>query len=122
MLTEANKPAMLQKKILIIDDETDFCFLLKSYFVRKHYEVHLSYSLTQGMELLETVKPDVVFLDNNLPDGSGWDMAAEIKKKFPSIELNLISAYRHEPPHINFRDINVWEKPVQLNELTKRFA
>lgn len=114
--------SMLTKKILIIDDETDFCFLLRSYFTRKHYDVYLSYSLTQGMELIETVKPDVVFLDNNLPDGSGWDMAAEIKQRFPSIEINLISAYRHDAPNLNYPGISIWEKPVQLNELTKRFA
>lgn len=109
------------KKILIIDDEMDFCYLMKSYFMRKKYEVFLSYSLTQGLELLEIIKPDVVFLDNNLPDGSGWDMAVEIKKKFPFVELNLISAYRHEAPK-NPVDIYVWEKPVQLNELSKHFA
>jgi DNA-binding response OmpR family regulator len=112
---------MLPKKILIIDDETDFCVLLRSYFTRKQYEVFLSYSLTQGMELLESVKPDIVFLDNNLPDGSGWDMAEEIKSRFPSIELNLISAYRHDAPK-NPVDIVIWEKPVQLNELSRRFA
>jgi two-component SAPR family response regulator len=90
--------------------------------VRKHYEVYMSYSLTQGMELLDLVKPDVVFLDNNLPDGAGWDMAEEIKKKFPFVQLNLISAYRHDAPQLNFADIHIWEKPVKLNELSKRFA
>ena len=114
---------MITKKILIIDDEADFCLLLRSYFIRKKYEVYFSYSLAQGLQLLETIKPDVVFLDNNLPDGSGWDKAEDIKNKFPAIELNLISAYRHEPPHCNnMSGIYLWEKPVQLNELSKRFA
>src|SRR5215471_20185120 len=102
---------MLTKRILIIDDEADFCLLLKSYFTRKKFDVYMSYSLTQGLELLDTIRPDVVFLDNNLPDGSGWDMAADIKKKFPAIELNLISAYRHDAPNLNCSDIHVWEKP-----------
>jgi len=72
--------------------------------------------------MLDTVHPDVVFLDNNLPDGSGWDAAEEIKRKFPGIELNLISAYRHDPPNCNMSGIHVWEKPMQLNELSKHFA
>jgi two-component system OmpR family response regulator len=117
-----NRVSMLTKKILIIDDEADFCLLLRSYFTRRKYEVYFSYSLTHGLELLDAIHPDVVFLDNNLPDGSGWDMAEEIKSKFPSIELNLISAYRHEPPHCDLSGINLWEKPVQLNELSKHFA
>jgi two-component system OmpR family response regulator len=122
MFTKADLNKPLTKKILIIDDEADFCLLLRSYFTRRKYEVYFSYSLTQGLQLLDTIKPDVVFLDNNLPDGSGWDMAEEIKSKFPGIELNLISAYRHEPPHCNLSGVYLWEKPVQLNELSKRFA
>ena len=41
------------KKILIIDDETDLCLLLKEYFVKKHYEVILSHTLMEGTHLLE---------------------------------------------------------------------
>ena len=122
MLTKADPNTDLAKKILIIDDEADFCLLLRSYFTRRKYEVYFSYSLTQGLQMLDTVHPDVVFLDNNLPDGSGWDVAEEIKSKFPGIELNLISAYRHDPPNCNMSGIHVWEKPMQLNELSKRFA
>ncbi len=112
---------MLTRKILIIDDETDFCLLLKAYFSRKKYDVYLSYSLNQGMKLLEEIKPDIIFLDNNLPDGFGWEKVEDIKKIIPFIELNLISAYQHETPKANFPDIHVWEKPLQLNELSKIF-
>jgi len=112
---------MPAKKILIIDDETDFCLLLKAYFVRKNYDVYLSYLLTQGMKLLEQIEPDIVFLDNNLPDGFGWEKVEDIKKMFPHIELNLISAYAYKPLKINFPDIHIWEKPLQLNELSKVF-
>jgi len=122
MLTNVVANDVLTKKILIIDDEADFCLLLRSYFTKRKYEVYFSYSLTQGLQMLDTVHPDVVFLDNNLPDGSGWDLAEEIKSKFPEIELNLISAYRHEPPNCNMSDIHIWEKPMQLNELSKRFS
>ena len=73
---------MITRKILIIDDETDFCLLLKAYFVRKKYDVYLSYSLNQGMKLLEEVKPDIIFLDNNLPDGFGWEKLKTLKKYF----------------------------------------
>jgi DNA-binding response OmpR family regulator len=122
MLTKTDSDNELTKKILIIDDEADFCLLLRSYFTRRKYEVYFSYSLTQGLQMLDYVHPDIVFLDNNLPDGSGWDLAEEIKSKFPGIELNLISAYRHDAPNCNLSGIYIWEKPMQLTELSKRFA
>jgi len=59
------------KKILIIDDEKDFGLLLKDFLTKK-YEVYLSHTIEDGMKTLEEIKPDYIFLDNNLPDGLGW--------------------------------------------------
>ncbi len=72
---------MENKKVLIIDDERDFCILLKSYFIRKKYTVYLSNFLSDGMQLLTDIKPDIVLLDNNLPDGLGWNKVEFILKK-----------------------------------------
>lgn len=111
---------MSRKKVLIIDDEADFCMLLKTYFLRKEYEVYLSYSLSKGMQLLEQVKPDVLLLDNNLPDGLGWNKIEFILEHFPELDLHLMSAYYYSPPKIK-DSVHIWEKPLRLQELSKHF-
>jgi two-component system OmpR family response regulator len=112
---------MSKKKILIIDDEADFCMLLKSYFSNKHYEVYYSYSLDTGMRLLEEIRPDILFLDNNLPDGSGWNSADEIMENYPQLQLNLISTHQNDFIKKETQLLRIWEKPLKLTELSKMF-
>ena len=107
-----------KKKVLIIDDERDLCLLLKDYFLRRDYDVALSHTLTEGKELLNTLKPNILFLDNNLPDEEGWENAPAFAHQFPDTYFVLISAYHPEvptmPEHAKFQII---EKPISFNDL-----
>lgn len=40
----------MDKKVLIIDDEVDFCLLLKGYFLRKKGEVYIYHTLSEGLK------------------------------------------------------------------------
>jgi DNA-binding NtrC family response regulator len=109
------------KKILIVDDEEDLCLLMKIYFTRKQYEVSIANTLQEGLSKLESLHPDVLFLDNNLPDGLGWEHAPEILEKHPQLELHLISAFHPNiPQNVDRARLRIMEKPFtqqQLNEL-----
>lgn len=112
-----------RRKVLIIDDEIDLCLLLKGYFLRKNYEVYLSHTLGEGISFLRSIRPDIVFLDNNLPDGIGWSAAPELAKEFPQMYINLISAFHPPLPEMpeNARH-NIIEKPISLTDLDKQLA
>lgn len=118
-----NMPDNNSKKILIIDDETDLCLLLKDYFVRKNYEVIISHTLTEGKDILSTLKPKILFLDNNLPDGVGWDLAPSIAANFPDTYIVLISAFHSTAPKMPVGSMfRVIEKPISMSELNKQFS
>ncbi len=106
-----------KKKVLIIDDEVDLCLLLKTYLIRRNYDVYYSHTLSEGLSQFNQVMPDIVFLDNNLPDGTGWEKAADLMTKYPDIQLHLISAYRPDAPEPISKGFKVWEKPLTLKEL-----
>lgn len=111
---------MTHKRVLIIDDETDFCLLIKNYFVKKNYEVHISHTLKEGLDSLELFKPDILFLDNNLPDGLGWEKTEYISKRYPNLRINLISAYHYNPAiSKQFTSIRIWEKPISMSDLNQ---
>ena len=112
-----------QKKILIIDDETDLCLLLKDYFLRKDYDVFVSHTLKEGEKAIETVHPDILFLDNNLPDGLGWENAHSIAISNPSTYIVLISAFHPSVPvmPVNSQFV-ILEKPIRLSDLDKKFG
>src|ERR1700730_6377963 len=106
------------KRVLIIDDETDFCLLLKAYLTRLNYDVYYSNTLTAGIEEAKKINPSIIFLDNNLPDGLGWERAMYFLEQYPSAQLNLISAYHPELPNVKVTpSLKIWEKPISLSEL-----
>lgn len=89
-----NQTAM-ERKILIIDDEEDICLLMKNYLQRRQADVKYALNLKDGLKLLEEFHPDIIFLDNNLPDGIGLEEIRTIKKSHNQIQLVMISAMNH---------------------------
>jgi DNA-binding response OmpR family regulator len=110
------------KKILIVDDEADFCMIMKSYFIKKGYTVSLASTLQEGLSKLKEERPDILFLDNNLPDGNGWDSVEKIVEIIPQIRAFLISAHRNNSPFSELsKNIVVWEKPISFQALNACF-
>lgn len=108
---------MIKLKILIIDDEIDYCMIMKNFF-REAYEVFIAFTLREGLDLIESIHPDILFLDNNLPDGKGWTHVEPIVEKNPHLRIYLVSAY-HQKGNFSSPSPNVvvWEKPLSLSLL-----
>jgi len=109
------------KRVLIVDDEVDLCMLIKNYLSRRNYDVYAAHTLSDGIKKLESLSPDVLLLDNNLPDGMGWKEAENIHRKFPNMNITLISAYQTSKDFKSKMDmsINILEKPISLNDIEK---
>jgi DNA-binding NtrC family response regulator len=105
------------KKVLIIDDEVDFCLLMKQFLLRKDYSVELAHTLADGLKKLQDYHPDLVFLDNNLPDGTGWENAFMMTKLHPGLRINLISAFKNMIVPTDNKQVKVLEKPVTFSAL-----
>ncbi|HEY0273060.1 MAG TPA: response regulator, partial [Chitinophaga sp.] len=61
------------------------------------YQVKYVNSLMEGLKHLEDQRPDILFLDINLPDGSGLEALPDIKKQCPNLPVITISAYDNGP-------------------------
>ncbi len=112
-----------KKKVLIIDDEKDLCILLKGYLSRKDFEVEIANTLSAGLSKLDLIHPDILFLDNNLPDGSGWDKAGEIVAHNPGLRINLITGGVHyNASPIATSNVQVLEKPLSFSAIDAAVA
>ncbi|RZS74375.1 response regulator [Pseudobacter ginsenosidimutans] len=102
---------------MIIDDEQDLCSLLKVYFSRKNYVVHYTHTLQEGVQEMQTLHPDILFLDNNLPDGIGWMQVESFLKVNPELKLYLMSGYQPKTPDIPGLQFQVLTKPISFADL-----
>lgn len=104
-------------KILIIDDEIDLCILLRHYFVQRQYEVRYAHSISAGMKMMTEWDPDILFLDNNLPDGTGWSYLSRFLSINPMLKIFLMSGYHPPIPENVKAEIRVIPKPISFADL-----
>lgn len=78
-------------KILIIDDEGDLCLLLELILKNENTAIEHAQNLEIAKEMLEKERPDLVLLDNRLPDGLGIDFIPYIKANYPTTRIVMIS-------------------------------
>ena len=81
------------KKILIIDDEEKLRSLLTRIIKLEGFTVTEAGTLKAGTRLLEKEPFDIILCDVKLPDGNGVDFVKEIKPKYSSVEIILLTAY-----------------------------
>jgi DNA-binding response OmpR family regulator len=81
------------RRALIIDDEIDICYLLSSILRTKNLQVNYVNSLTEATAALVKQDPEIIFLDNHLPDGLGVDFITQLKLTHPQSKIVMITAF-----------------------------
>jgi len=80
-------------KALIIDDEIDICYLLSGILRNKNIHPNYVNTIGDAMPAMQKHHPEIIFLDNHLPDGMGVDLIKDIKLMLPEAKLIMITAY-----------------------------
>lgn len=85
---------MKNKKILMVDDDIDFCGAVKVLLESRDYEVVLAHDGKEGLEKARTVEPDLVILDVMMPEMNGYDVCVVLKAdpKLCRIPVILLTA------------------------------
>lgn len=78
---------------LIIDDEFDICFLLSRILRSNNLIVQFANSISEGKDSLSKLNPNVLFLDNHLPDGYGIDFISYVKEQYPETKIVMVTAH-----------------------------
>ena len=97
-------------KALIIDDEIDICFLLTA--ILKNADIESTYvnTLEAARNILDNQFPEIIFLDNHLPDGVGVDFISYIKKNKPDSKIVMITAYDTQKDRLELNQIKLQKK------------
>ena len=93
------------KKILIVEDDKDFLWLLRQSFNDKSLLVLYAVDGQEGLAMAEKEKPDLILIDILLPNMDGITMARHIKAK--GIESQMIFL-------TNLNDLNHIGKAIEI--------
>jgi DNA-binding response OmpR family regulator len=115
---------MTASRILVVDDELSIRSLLQRYLQRQGYLVETAETGILALERLHSFQPNLVVLDLNLPDMSGYEVCQRMQQETGVYVLMLTSrvsaADRLQGFHLGADDYLT--KPFQLPEVSARVA
>lgn len=110
-------------KTLIIDDESSAVktlSLMVQYYLPEITELKVTTDPHEGLYLLENFKPQLLFIDIQMPLMSGF----ELLKQVPKINFNIIFTTAHDEyaiEAIRFSALDYLLKPIDTDELRNAF-
>ena len=84
---------MNDKKILLVDDDGDILFHFTNILSKEGYIVESASYGKDALNKMKQTKFDMAIIDIILPDTRGDQLAIELRKENPSIELVLITGF-----------------------------
>lgn len=115
---------MALAKMLVVEDDEDVARLEQTVLERAGYEVKVTSSGAEGLELADSYKPDVVVLDVGLPDISGLDVCTTLSNANNCFIL-MVSGHSREQDILLGLGLGADDyitKPFSGNELVARVA
>lgn len=107
----------MNAKILIIEDEIELSGLLKRFLIKKHCDVVCAENINSAKAYIFGDSFDVVILDNNLPDGKGFDLIKTIKMAQKSPIIIAMSALQAKDEALNAGASIYMEKPIKISQV-----
>jgi DNA-binding response OmpR family regulator len=113
------------KKILLVDDESDVCFVLEKVLGEKGYMVDSYENPTLALENFKAHSYDLVILDIKMPNLNGFALYREIKRLDKEVKVCFLTAgetdYSVYPDLFSSLHANCFiRKPIENEELMKR--
>jgi DNA-binding NtrC family response regulator len=106
--------------VLIVDDERTLARAVKAFLSEAGYEAEVAGDGERALELLPTLRPDVVFTDVRLPGMSGIDLLKRVREFDPAIPVVIMTAYgtiEGAVEAVKLGAFDYMKKPVDLEEL-----
>lgn len=115
---------MAPVKILVVDDDPAIRNLIHRFLSQQGYQVESGEDGQTGLELFEQLNPDLVVLDVNLPDTTGYKLCQEMQRRTGVFVLMLTSRTDEADKMKGFAEgaDDYITKPFSLVEIGARVA
>jgi two-component system response regulator AtoC len=108
-------------KILVVDDEKLIRWTLEQHLTKEGYEVLTADSAEKGLALINDEMPDLILLDNRLPEMSGLELLERLHVRERGLMVIMITAYGLVETAVRAMKLGAYDyvsKPFNLEEIT----
>ena len=115
---------MQPRTAVVVDDDGIMGSAITHVLERAHFKVHLVHSGLEALELVRTVKPDLVTLDLTLPDVDGIELCRRVRK-LTDCYVIVLTGRDDELDRLLSLEVGADDfmaKPFSLRELQARVA
>ncbi len=109
-------------KILVIDDDTHICEMIRIYLENEGYEVRCANDGAEGVNFFKIYDPDLVLLDIMLPKKDGWQVCRELRENSskPVIMITAKGEVFDKVLGLELGADDFMVKPFDMKELSAR--
>jgi DNA-binding response OmpR family regulator len=106
------------KLVLLVEDEATLRRIIARNLVARGHRVVEADSVRAALARLSEDDPDLMLLDINLPDRSGWEVLHEMRRQGKNVPVVIVSAVRVDQARLDeFRPLAFLPKPFSLEAL-----
>jgi DNA-binding NtrC family response regulator len=87
-----SEPANGRPTVLVVDDETAILDTLRILLRNEGFEPHVAHGGRNGLDLLATLRPDIVLTDIRMPSVGGVEVLAAARDRDPDVPVILMTA------------------------------
>jgi DNA-binding response OmpR family regulator len=108
------------QRVLIVEDEATLRRVVARNLAGRGLVVREADSADAAVGAVATERPDLMLLDINLPDRTGWDVLRELRRQDADVPTIVISAVRPNPSRLaEFHPLAYLPKPFPLEALLR---
>jgi DNA-binding response OmpR family regulator len=108
------------RRVLVVEDEAPLRAIVHRNLERRGIEVTDAATVAEALAAARHSAPDLLLLDINLPDRSGWDLLRDLRQSGPVPPTVVISAVRVPPARLReFAVLAYLPKPFPLDALVR---
>lgn len=114
---------MSEMKLVLVDDEQTFVQTLSERLQMRNLKNETVYDGEQAINFVDEKEPDVIVLDLKMPGIDGMEVLRRVKKKFPNIQVIILTGHGTDRDEEEARRIGVFDylkKPVDIESLVTR--
>ena len=79
-----------KERILVVDDEPDFCSIVQGNLEKEGFEVEVAYDGNEGLAKVKANPPDAIVLDVMMPEKDGYAVCKEIKEDEALADIPIV--------------------------------